>query len=197
MNKMLKPLAVAAVSIAMLAPAKADSSPSLTMAGDVLAYVRKCADGPDHRRASDVEELQQFFRERRAMEPQAQPQQLISGGVPGFTGDYPENVWTPDIPWVEQLHGEPSTTIERRDLMQEQNTQTKELVDKMKETILAYALAGADVIFKDHKTEAGKAIEEAHKRASTDPNFCSTGWLTIVAVAEMTKRALKQTEPQQ
>jgi GH24 family phage-related lysozyme (muramidase) len=63
------------------------------------------------------------------------PQRLTGGGVAGFTGPYePMRTWGAAADWAEQLHGEPSTNIERRDLMEKQNDQSRDLVESMKRT---------------------------------------------------------------
>jgi hypothetical protein len=65
---------------------------------------------------------------------QDMPQPLMSTeGVAGFTGPYePMRSWKAAADWAGQLHGEPSTNIERRDLLERQNDQTRELVNQMK-----------------------------------------------------------------
>jgi hypothetical protein len=57
----------------------------------------------------------------------------MGGGVPGFWGPY-DTKWTGGGDWAEQLHGEPSTNIERRDLIEKQNDQSRDLVEAMKRT---------------------------------------------------------------
>ena len=67
-----------------------------------------------------------------------EPQRLMGGnGVAGFTGPYagmtPES-WKGAADWAEQLHGEYSTNIERRDLMNDQNDETKKLIEQIRRT---------------------------------------------------------------
>jgi lysozyme len=67
---------------------------------------------------------------------QGMPQPLMStGGVAGFSGPYapmtPES-WKGAADWAEQLHGDYSTNVERRDLQQEENAKTRELVNQLK-----------------------------------------------------------------
>jgi hypothetical protein len=64
------------------------------------------------------------------------PQRLMgSEGVKGFTGPYapmtPQS-WKGAADWAEQLHGDYSTNIERRDLQEEENAKTRELVNALK-----------------------------------------------------------------
>jgi len=65
------------------------------------------------------------------------PQRLMGDeGVKGFTGPYapmtPES-WKKAADWAEEnLHGEPSINLERRDLQEQENAKTRELVNQLK-----------------------------------------------------------------
>jgi hypothetical protein len=67
-----------------------------------------------------------------------EPQRLMGGeGVSGFTGEYPgmtPESWKNAADWAEQLHGDPSTNIERRDLISNQNDETKKLIEQIRRT---------------------------------------------------------------
>lgn len=88
-------------------------------------------------------QLQDYYKKLREQQQQqqggaAQPQHLMSGGVAGFTGEYPgmtSESWKSAADWAEQLHGEPSTNIERRDLLEDQNKESRELIQQMQRTI--------------------------------------------------------------
>ena len=67
-----------------------------------------------------------------------EPQKLMGGdGVAGFSGPYapmtPES-WKGAADWAEQLHGDYSTNIERRDLMGDQNDETRKLIEQIRRT---------------------------------------------------------------
>jgi len=90
----------------------------------------------------DPEQQDALRRQRQGVGPSPRPggavmpQQLMSGGVAGFTGPYePMRDWGPAAKWAEEtFHGEPSTNLERRDLMEKENDTTRELIDQMKRT---------------------------------------------------------------
>jgi hypothetical protein len=82
--------------------------------------------------------LRDYFRGRTHGGGATEPQKLMSGeGVAGFTGEYPgmtPESWKGAADWAEQLHGEYSTNIERRDLMNNQNDETKKLIEQIRRT---------------------------------------------------------------
>jgi hypothetical protein len=73
---------------------------------------------------------------RRGMHGFGEAQPLMGEGVAGFTGPFePMRTWGPAAAWAEQLHGAPLTNIERRDLMENQNSVSRQLIDQMRRTI--------------------------------------------------------------
>jgi hypothetical protein len=82
---------------------------------------------------------------------QGMPQPLMStGGVAGFTGPYaPMRSWRAAADWASQLSGTPSTNIERRDLVEDQNDQTRRLVNEMRR---------ANALLSGEEQPAGQAL---------------------------------------